>query len=501
MAKVAIIGTGMGSLSAAALLVSEGVQVEIWEQNYLAGGCSSAYYRKGYVFEAGATTLVGLDEGMPLRYLLDKTGIRLDVQELLPVSMEIHFADGERLRRYKDMEQWIGEAERVFGQAGQREFWRYCERVAAFVWRTSLRQRAFPPSSVGDIWAMLRDFEWGQLRHAPLAFSNMCALMQRFGLDKNERFRRFVDAQLLITAQNYAEETNILFGATALCYTNYANYYVWGGMINLVRPICEYIESKGGKIIYRRALQRVERTQAGAYRLHSEDGQSCEADYLLSGVPIQNSIHFFESTAQALPHRLSKLKRHLLPSEKLNSAFQMSIAFKKPENLTADNFVLHHQIHLEEPLPIIGAGSIFVSFSQPDDFTRAPKGEMVASISTHIPDPAQWAADIDTRPIEAAIFAALEKHLHIQPAQISYHHCATPATWARWTKRAWGFVGGYPQYLRTRPWQMFDARLDGHRAYQCGDTAYPGQGIVGACLSGIIACEKMKIDGIFAKKG
>ena len=47
-----------------------------------------------------------------------------------------------------------------------------------------------------------------------------------------------------------------------------------------------------------------------------------------------------------------------------------------------------------------------------------------------------------------------------------------------------------------KPWKMKDARLDGHRAYICGDSTYPGQGIPGACLSGIIAVEKMKIDGL-----
>mgnify|MGYP000875173019 CR=1 FL=1 len=498
MAKVAIIGTGMGSLSAAALLVRDGHAVEVWEQNYLPGGCTSAYFRKGYIFEAGATTLVGLDAGMPLAHLLEQTGIRLDVLELQPVSMAVHFADGERIERAKDMATWIREAERLFG-GRQAEFWRYCERVAAFVWRTSLRQRAFPPRSWGDLWATLRGFEWTQLRFATLAFSNMRALLQRFGLDKNERFVDFVNAQLLITAQNDCDNTNILFGATALCYTNYSNYYVWGGMIQLVRPICEYIEAQGGAIHYRRGVQRIDSLPSGGYLLHGSDGAQMQADYIVSGVPVQSSIGFFEAAEQPLNRRLQRLKSKLLPSEKLHSAFQMSIGFAKSPTWSAQT-PLHHQIHLAEPLPVVGSTSIFISFSHPDDFTRAAEGEMVASVSTHFHDPARWQQDTDTRPIEEAIFAALERHGLLSRAQVRYHHCATPATWARWTQRPYGFVGGYPQYLHIRPWQMFDARLDGHRAYQCGDTTYPGQGIVGTCLSGIIAYEKMKIDGLSPKK-
>jgi len=54
---VVVIGAGMAGLTAAALLVKEGKSVLILERNYLPGGCSSSYFRKGYIFESGATTL------------------------------------------------------------------------------------------------------------------------------------------------------------------------------------------------------------------------------------------------------------------------------------------------------------------------------------------------------------------------------------------------------------------------------------------------------------
>ena len=73
--QIIVIGSGMASLTAAALLANDGYKVLVLEQNYLPGGCVSSYYRKGFIFEAGATTLVGLDDNMPLKYMLDKTGI------------------------------------------------------------------------------------------------------------------------------------------------------------------------------------------------------------------------------------------------------------------------------------------------------------------------------------------------------------------------------------------------------------------------------------------
>ena len=102
----------------------------------------------------------------------------------------------------------------------------------------------------------------------------------------------------------------------------------------------------------------------------------------------------------------------------------------------------------------------------------------------------------DKAAINEAIYAALAKHDLIRPENLIFEHASTPGGWHKWTARSWGFVGGYPQYMRIKPWQMLDARLDGKAAYICGDSTYPGQGIPGACLSGIIAVEKMKLDGV-----
>jgi len=478
-----IIGGGIAGLTTACLLSLNNIKCTILEQNWLPGGCASSYPRKGYIFESGATTLVGLDKHMPLKYLLDMTGIQLNPVALDP-PMRVYLKNSRHLTRYQDIDQWIEEAERVFGKKGQRPFWEYCFRISQFVWETSLQQRVFPPSQFSDLLYAARHFRPRQIGFATLAFQSMKSLLTKYDLLDNEDFVDFVNEQLLITAQNYLNEVNVLFGATALCYTNYTNYYMPGGLLNLVDPLVQYIESRGSEIITRESVNRIYR-EGNDYIIEAKKN-SYRTGTLVSAIPINNTLELFDDEQI---HK--KYRSKLLHSESLNSAFQLGFVAKKRRRFEC----LHHQIHLDKPLPCSASASIFLSISHPDDHLRCGPDEFVGSVSTHVHHPEETFID-DKSMVEEAIFCELERQGFIQREDIIFHHSSTPKAWQKWTGRAWGFVGGYPQFMRIKPWQMIDARLDHKGAYICGDSTYPGQGIPGACLSGIVAVEKMKLDKI-----
>ncbi|GGG30562.1 phytoene desaturase family protein [Pontibacter amylolyticus] len=478
---VILIGSGFGSLTAAALLAKKGLKVVVLEQAKYPGGCASSYKRKGYWFETGATTLVGLDEHMPLRHLLNETGIELPLIKL-QTPMQVHLPDGQLLTRYGNLEAWIKEAERVFGAKGQRPFWQHCYRVSQQVWRTSLEQRSFPFSNVRDLWQAIQQFRPHQSSLLPGAFRTMQNLLRRYDLLDNKLFTDFVNEQLLITAQNHLEEVNELFGATALCYTLFGNYYVEGGMIGLARALELYLHSKGSTILYRHHVNKII-PKAEGYETSCMAG-NYHARFVISGIPLNDTYLLFQDDKVR-----QKLKPYLLPSEKLNGAFTMAIALRKVPAIP----VLHHQVHVPEGLPLIGSKSCFVSYSHPADEFRAKAGERVVAISTHVPDPAALRID-DKRQLQEAILAKMEALGLLNRADILYLDAATPGAWIFWTQRAYGMVGGYPQYRDIKPWQMKDARLDHKGAYVCGDTVYPGQGIVGVCLSGIISANKLLRD-------
>ncbi|MEM6802173.1 MAG: NAD(P)/FAD-dependent oxidoreductase [Bacteroidota bacterium] len=482
---VVVIGSGVAGLSVAALLSDDAYRVTVLEQNWLPGGCMSSYPRKGYVFEAGATTLVGLDKFMPLGHVLDRIGLDIGAWQL-DIPMKVHLKKGEILTRFQDLEAWIAEAERVFGPKNQREFWEYCFGVSEFVWQTSLKQKAFPPSKFVDLISAAKNFEFKQLSFASLAFQSMESLLRKYELLDNQLFVDFVNEQLLITAQNYLSEVNVLFGATALCYTNYPNYYVEGGLIKVADALVDYIQSKGGEVLMRKPVKEIQSLSQG-YEVKTEYRSKTEtyfAEKVISAIPLNNTLEIF-------PEHGNKwgLKKKLMHSRELNSAFSLGLVFPRKTSLDC----IHYQIHLEKPLPQIGSHSIFLSLSHPEDTSRCSTQEYVASVSTHIPDPENKYIE-NKEEIEDAIIQALENAGFLKKEEIIFKHSSTAGAWEKWTARSWGFVGGYPQYMRIKPWQMKDARLDHKGAYICGDSTYPGQGIPGACLSGIIAYEKFKLD-------
>lgn len=472
-----VVGSGMGSLTTAALLAKNGFKVLIIEQNWIPGGCTTSYWRKGFVFEAGATTIVGMDRGMPLRHLLETTGIRIPMRKL-DLPMQIHMPGKELINKYQDINQWIPEAQKHF-DGNQKEFWEEAYRLSQFVWNASLKYLNFPPSKLTDYFQLLKKFSLGDIFNAKNSLISTQNVLEKYGLSQPD-FKKFINEQLMITAQNRMDEVNFLFGAASLCYTNYTNYYIDGGLINLVNPIIDFVKKNGGKIIYRSAVVNITRKN-NQYEVITQK-EKFVSRFIISGIPLNNSKAIFNETIIR--------KKSLMGSEKLNSAFQMGIGFKSDKHFDS----IHHQIHLDKPLSGTNSQSIFLSLNHPEDTSRSDRpGYKIGSVSTHLPNPENTIIQ-DKAVLEKEIIDILEKRGFLKKEDIEYVHSSASHSWQKWTKRAWGFVGGYPQFMKIKPWAMNEARLDGIGAYQVGDTVYPGQGIPGTTLSGIIAAKKLMDD-------
>jgi phytoene dehydrogenase-like protein len=79
-----VIGAGYAGLSAAALLAKQKLKVLLLEAHAVSGGCASFFRRDGFLFDAGATTLSGMNPGQPLGRLFRELGIEVKAKKLDP---------------------------------------------------------------------------------------------------------------------------------------------------------------------------------------------------------------------------------------------------------------------------------------------------------------------------------------------------------------------------------------------------------------------------------
>lgn len=476
---VIVIGSGMGGMSAACLLANDGLDVLVLEAAHVPGGCSSSYYRKGYIFESGATTLIGFDKNQPLQLLEQKLGIELPKRSLNP-SMTVHMND-KKIIRWQERQKWIDEAIRHFGEAAeQKSFWNLTLKVADVVWKVSGVNNYFPPQQFND-WVQLLKNNPLDAWVLPYALQSVQQTARNIGIS-NPYFYSFLDEQLIISSQASANETPFLFGAPAITYTNYTNYYVPGGLLEMVRSLEHFLNQKGGEIRTREKVLSLEK-QSNIFVLKTSKKQTYRAEMVISNIPVWNMQGI--TSAGMSDYFSSEAEKY----QDAWGAFTMGIV---TDDIYDPEMTLHHQVHIpEQKIPMgVSSKSIFVSFSHPDDTDRAPKGERVLNVSTHA-KPDFWFSlngDYDSikEKVQKEIVTLLKQLLPgFADAEIKLVFSATPVTWNNWVYRKKGRVGGIPQSMSRSLLDWTPNKTPFKGLYLCGDTVFPGQGIPGVTLSGI----------------
>jgi phytoene dehydrogenase-like protein len=174
-------------------------------------------------------------------------------------------------------------------------------------------------------------------------------------------------------------------------------------------------------------------------------------------------------------------------------------------------FPLHHQVVVGEPFG--NGNTVFLSLSPAWDESRAPAGRRALTVSTHTDLQSWWklielgrsgSDDISFDPVRRGlgavphgslgagydarkreyterVLAAAERILPGLRDATSLVLPGTPVTFQRFTHRAWGWVGGFPQTSLLRAW---GPRL-APGTWMVGDSVFPGQSVPAVALGGL----------------
>lgn len=478
--KVLVIGAGVGGLTTAALLAQAGLDVTVLEANTYPGGCAGTFYHQGYRFDAGATVAGGFQANGPHTKVGKQLKLTWRVRPSEPAWV-VHLPN-RRIAMSRDNADVIAQ----FPQS--QLFWDEQQATADLAWALAAEGLPWPPTTGRELYKLLRTSAPHipkLMRALPLPFSTARQWMQRHNLTRDPEFVRLIDAQLLISAQTTSEHANALYSATALDLVRQGTYSLEGGMGSIAETLAERLVSLGGQVLYRRQVcgidMRGRRVQGVYVRTGKRASQRTflPADFVVANLTPGSLANLLGEND---PSFLQRETRHSQPGWGAFVLYLGVDSAKLPAHI-AD----HHQIVTDMSSSLGEGNSLFVSLSPEWDASRAPAGHRAVTVTTHT-DVAPWWHLLQTDPeayerrkqdYTERLLRAIDRHLPGFRSSVSLVMPGTPVTYASYTGRHLGLVGGFPQ---TSILQARSPKTGIPNLRLVGDSIFPGQSTAGVTL-------------------
>jgi C-3',4' desaturase CrtD len=489
--KITVIGAGIGGLTAAALLAAEGFSVSVYEQSSVPGGCASTFRRRGFTFDVGATQVAGLEPGGIHARIFERLRIPLPASTPCDPICAVYLpGETTPISIWRDPDRWAQERRTQF--PGSDSFWKAIAAIFARNWQFQSRDPIIPPQHPQDLWALLGAVRWGTVTTLPWLFTTVGDLLRRQGLADQLRLKQFLDLQLKLYSQVNADQTALLYGATALGLgqSPHGVFHLHGSMQVLSDRLVDALERDGGQLHCRHQVEQLQTRGNRVVGLHLHDlktGHRWEepVEYAIANLTVQNLSRVLGTAAPAA------LKRRVQNLPPASGAFVLYLGVRQAA-IPVD-CPLHLQFLYDAQGPMGENNSLFVSVSQSGD-GRAPEGcaTIVASTFT---DPQRWRDCFDYPALKRhycqEIMARLGTHFDLASEHVIYCDAATPRTFERFTGRANGVVGGIGQRPRYFGPFGFGNRTAFKNLWLVGDSTHPGEGTAGVSYSAWTAVRQL----------
>jgi len=506
--KVVVIGAGIGGLTAAALLAHRGYQVLVCDQAIVPGGCASTFERRGFTFDVGATQVAGLEPGGIHHRLFSELGIELPAALPCDPACAVYLpGETEPIRVWRDPQRWQTEREQQF--PGSETFWQLLANLFRYSWAFQGRDPVLPPRSAWDLWQLTQAVRPDTLLTLPYTFATVGQILRLSGLGNDRRLKTFLDLQLKLYSQVDTDATAMLYAATALGVSQEPQglYHLQGSMQTLSDRLVESLERDGGKLLMRHTVEQIHTQQGRATAVKIRSQKTGEvwiesADHVVANVTTQNLTQLLgEATPPSYRQRVDQLP----PA---SGAFVLYLGVKQAA--IPPDCPLHLQFLYRYDRPIAENNSLFVSVSRPGD-GRAPAG-CTTLIASSFTDTAQWnetqwnetqrnkkttisgqvAYESLKQQYTQTAIDRLAQFFHLTPETILHTEAATPLTFARYTARDRGAVGGIGQRVATFGPFGFANRTPVAALWLVGDSTHPGEGTAGVSYSALTVVRQIE---------
>lgn len=462
MKDYAIVGSGVGGSSIAALLNAKGFDVALFEKEPYLGGCSSTFMHKGYKYNTGATTLAGYEEGHTVKEVFDAIGVKPNLIETDPSIVIMQ--NNKTTPRYKDFDAFFEAVNLNYPHQNNEEFWKLVYDINKDFYTMKDYYYANENSfkKIKSLFSFFPLF----MKFSKYLTVNALNFTEKSLPELGEEYLDFLQAQIYIVAQAPMKEINFLTAALSLGYTFNTNHYVVGGFETLFNEMTKDI-----KDVYTKAeiVQIVQKETH--FELHTKN-EIFQAKKVILNSTVYDSAKLFTKDT---------IKNYYKKYEKLNnyqSSFMLYMTIKSDKK-----FFHHYQLIQNAQLKNTLSKAVFVSFSDVSDTQITKEGHYSITASIHT-DSRFWEDTQNYKDqkeeLQSLVQGVIMQSLGISEEEIVQSFSATSKTFEHYLNRSQ--LGGNAMSMKN-----FLPFLPGNdtpikNLYNVGDSVYAAQGWPGVML-------------------